>query len=160
MSMNRRQAIQLIAGAVPAVRAFASTPQAATPRAAVAPQAAAVSSVEGVKKFVFDGISSEMMISMKELGQPAPADLSAYSHLVMEMRMSSPQRPYLWAYTAHGPRSVSIIGFGQNAWLRASIPLQYFIGRDSNGNDLASAQNRRTDCAGTLFGGHWEISKV
>jgi hypothetical protein len=57
----------------------------------------------------------------------------------MEMRMSSPQRLLLWAYTTHGPRNMSIIGFGQNAWLRASVPLQYFIGRDKNGFDLASA---------------------
>ncbi len=82
---------------------------------------------------------------MAELGQTAPADLAGYTHLVMEMRMSSPQRLFLWAYTTHGPRGVSIIGFGQNAWLRASVPLQYFIGRDSKGNDLASAQNRRTN---------------
>jgi hypothetical protein len=145
MSMNRRQAIQMIAGAVPAVRAFASAPQAVNPRATVAPRTAVTSSVDGVKKFVFDGISSEMTISMHELGQQAPADLSAFTHLVLEVRMSSPQRLYLWAYTTHGPRGVSIIGFGQNAWLRASVPLQYFVGRDSNGNDLASAQNRRTN---------------
>jgi hypothetical protein len=69
--------------------------------------------------------------------------------------MSSPQRLLLWAYTTHGPRSVSIIGFGQNAWLRASIPLQYFIGRDSRGNDLASAQNRRTDCCWYSVWGPW-----
>jgi hypothetical protein len=86
-----------------------------------------------------------MQITMAELGQTAPADLAGYTHLVMEMRMSSPQRLLLWAYTTHGPRGVSIIGFGQNAWLRASVPLQYFIGRDSKGNDLASAQNRRTN---------------
>ena len=98
-----------------------------------------------MRKFVFEGVSSEMQMTMAELGQTAPADLAGYTHLVMEMRMSSPQRLFLWAYTTHGPRGVSIIGFGQNAWLRASVPLQYFIGRDSKGNDLASAQNRRTN---------------
>jgi hypothetical protein len=138
MSMSRRQALKLIAGAVPAVvtaRTFGGLSQTAS-----LPSAAAT-----VKKFVFEGVSSELRISMKELGQESPADLSGYSHLVMEMRMSSPQRLLLWAYTTHGPRSMSIIGFGQNAWLRASIPLQYFIGRDSVGTDLASAQNRRTN---------------
>ena len=138
MNVSRRQALKLIAGAVPAVssaRTFGAVLQDSNP----------VSAVNAVKRFVFDGVSSELRISVTELGQQSPADLSAYSHLVMEMRMSSPQRLLLWAYTTHGPRSVSFIGFGQNAWLRASIPLQYFVGRDSSGNDLASAQNRRTD---------------
>lgn len=35
--------------------------------------------------------------------------------------------------------------FGQNAWLRASIPLQYFKGKDQRGMDLASTNNRRTN---------------
>ena len=138
MNVSRRQALKLIAGAVPAVssaRTFGAVLQDSNP----------VSAVNAVKRFVFDGVSSELRISVTELGQQSPADLSAYSHLVMEMRMSSPQRLLLWAYTTHGPRSVSFIGFGQNAWLRASIPLQYFVGRDSSGNDLASAQNRRTN---------------
>jgi hypothetical protein len=167
MKVSRRQAMRLIAAAVPAVagvRALKALPQAATTAqsAATASQVAALSPVaEGVRRFVFDGISSELRISMKELGEQAPADLSRYSHLVMEMRMSSPQRLYLWAYTAHGPRGVSIIGFGQNAWMRASIPLQYFVGRDSNGNDLASAQNRRTNCCWySVWGPFGEIHAV
>lgn len=139
MKLNRRQAMKLIAGAVPAVagaRAFAAEPLDST----------AARTRDAVRKFVFDGVSSELRISMAELGQASPADLSGFTHLVMEMRMSSPQRLLLWTYTTHGPRSVSMIGFGQNAWLRASIPLQYFVGRDSKGTDLASAQNRRTSC--------------
>jgi hypothetical protein len=35
--------------------------------------------------------------------------------------------------------------FGQNVWLRASVPLRYFNGRDQSGFDLASTNNRRTD---------------
>ena len=120
--------------AVAGVRAFGVSPQAA----ALAPAA------DRVRKFVFDGVSSELRISMKELRPGISRDLTPYSHLVMEMRMSSPQRLLLWAYTTHGLRNMSIIGFGQNAWLRASVPLQYFVGRDKNGFDLASATNRRT----------------
>jgi hypothetical protein len=147
MNVSRRQVVKLIAGAVPAVagaRAFAAVSQVSTP-----------ASADEVRRFTFDGVWSELRISMKDLGQQSPADLSGFSHLVMEMRMSSPQRLLLWAYTTHGPRSVSIVGFGQNAWLRASIPLQYFIGRDSRGNDLASAQNRRTVCCWYSVWGPW-----
>jgi hypothetical protein len=148
MSMSRRTAIKLIAGAAPTVaglRALGIEPQAAT----------LVSAVNGVKKFVFDGVYSEFRITMKELGVEAPADLSAYTHLVMEMRMSSPQRLLLWAYTTHGLRNMSIIGFGQNVWLRASVPLQYFVGRDKNGFDLASATNRRTNSSWYSVWGPW-----
>jgi hypothetical protein len=139
MKLNRREAVKLIAGAVPAITsssAFAASPQASVPKSAG----------DAVRRFVFDGVFSEFPITIAEFSQQSTTNLSAYSHLVMEMRMSSPQRLSLWANTTHGLRSVSIIGFGQNAWLRASIPLQYFIGRDSRGNDLASAQNRRTSC--------------
>ena len=148
MSMSRRTAMKLIAGAAPTVagvRAFGIAPQAAS----------LVSAENGVKKYVFDGVYSEMRISMKELGLESPADLSGYSHLVMEMRMSSPQRLLLWAYTTHGPRNMSIIGFGQNIWLRASVPLQYFVGRDAKGFDLASATNRRTNSSWYSVWGPW-----
>ena len=148
MSMSRRTAIKLIAGAAPAVagvHAFGVSQQAVAPAPVPAP----------VRKFVFDGIYSEMRISMKDLGLDSPADLSPWSHLVMEMRMSSPQRLLLWAYTTHGMRNMSIIGFGQNAWLRASVPLQYFIGRDKNGFDLASATNRRTHSSWYSVWGPW-----
>ena len=154
MSMSRREAMKLIAGSVPAVagvHAFGAAPQAF----------AAVPAVGEVRRFVFDGVSSELRISMKELGLESPADLSPYSHLVMEMRLSTPQRLLLWAYTTHGPRSMSFIGFGQNAWLRASIPLQYFVGRDANGFDLASAQNRRMkSCWLSVWGPYGDMHSV
>lgn len=139
MKLNRREAVKMIAGAVPAI--------AGSNAFAVSAQASGSKSVtDATKRFTFDGVFSEFPIPIGELSEQSSTNLSAYSHLVMEMRMSSPQRLSLWVNTSHGPRSVSIIGFGQNAWLRASIPLQYFIGRDSQGNDLASAQNRRTAC--------------
>jgi hypothetical protein len=147
MSMTRRTAMKLIAGAVPAVAGARAL--------GLSAQAAAVPAVGEVRRFVFDGVYSELRISMRELGQTSPADLSPYSHLVMEMRMSSPQRLLLWAYTTRGPRNMSIIGFGQNAWLRASVPLQYFVGRDKNGFDLASATNRRTHSCWFSVWGPW-----
>ena len=156
MKMSRRQAMQLIAGAVPAVAAVRLH------GIGIAREAEPALPAWGeVRKFVFDGVSSEMRIAMKELGQSPQADLPAYSHLVMEMRMSSPQRLMMWAYTTHGPRNMSIIGFGQNVWLRASIPLRYFVGRDSNGFDLASAQNRRANsCWFSVWGPFGDLRSV
>lgn len=96
-------------------------------------------------KVVFEGVKSEHKWSLKELGGQLPSDWSDGNFLVMEMRASSPQRFSLWVYTADGKRRIMLQPFGQNVWLRASIPLQYFKGKDQRGNDLASTNNRRTD---------------
>jgi hypothetical protein len=97
-----------------------------------------------IRKLTFDGVLDEKRLSLKELGAAIPADWSGYSHLVVEMRTSSPQRMSIWIYTADGHRRIGFQPLGQNAWLRASIPLAYFRGRDQSGTDLASANNRRT----------------
>lgn len=96
-------------------------------------------------KVTFDGKVSERKWSLKQLDPQWPSDWSSYDYLVMEMKTSSPQRFSLWIYTGNGRRRVMFQPFGQNIWLRASIPLQYFRGRDQRGNDLASANNRRFD---------------
>jgi hypothetical protein len=136
MSMDRREAMKLIAGAIPVVASTRSF-------AGMIPVETSLDPSGAVKKFVFENVESEIQIPIKELGLDSPADLAGYSHLVMEMRMSSPQRLILWLYTTNGPRSMSIIGFGQNVWLRASIPLKYFVAQDSTGDDLAATTNRR-----------------
>jgi len=96
------------------------------------------------RKIVFDGVLSERKLALKDFAPTLPFDWSGYTHLVMEMRTSSPQRFALWAYTAGGPRRIELQPFGQNVWLRASVPLQYFVGMDQSGTDLASTINRRT----------------
>ena len=154
MRMNRRQAIQLIATAVPASTApaaFSFTGQAATP----------ASNTNGVTKFVFDGVYSEQRIPIKELGLDSPADLSPLfpsgdgdaleltaAHVAMDL-----YHPWM--------RSMGFIAFGQNAWLRASVPLHFFVGQDSNGFDLASAGNRRTNsCWFSVWGPYGDLQSV
>ena len=96
-------------------------------------------------KIAFEGRKSEHKWQLKELAPELPADWSDYQYLVLEMKTSSPQRFSLWIYTADGNRRLMFQPFGQNVWLRASIPLQYFKGKDQRGSDLASTNNRRTD---------------
>jgi hypothetical protein len=99
-----------------------------------------------MRKITFDGILSEHKISLKELGQSFPNDRSDYTHLVMEMRTSSPQRFSLWVHrTETTPIRIMLQPFGEDIWLKASIPLQYLKGMDTSGHDLASAINRRTN---------------
>ena len=98
-----------------------------------------------VRRLVFDGVKSEQKWALNDLNPGLPSDWSPYNYLVLEMRTSSPQRFSLWVHTAHGPRRIMLQPFGQNVWLRASIPLSFFRGRDQKGTDLASVNNRRAD---------------
>jgi hypothetical protein len=96
-------------------------------------------------KVTFEGKAAEHQWSLKELDAQLPADWSDFNYLVLEIRTSCPQRFSLWLHTANGKRRLMLQPFGQNVWLRASIPLQYFKGRDQKGMDMASASNRRTN---------------
>jgi len=95
------------------------------------------------KSVTFQDRISEHKWPLQELDQDLTNDWSAYEYLVLEMRTSTPQRFGLWLYTADGPRRIMLQPFGQNVWLRASIPLIYFQGRDQYRSDMASANNRR-----------------
>src|SRR5450759_1288797 len=103
-----------------------------------------VLNAQEVRKLTFDGTASEQKLTIKELN--LPSDWSVYTHLVMEIRTSSPQRFSIWLYRADGtPVRIMFQPFGQNVWLRASLPVQYFVGMDKSGNDLASENNVRTN---------------
>jgi hypothetical protein len=104
-----------------------------------------VRSAAGPRTLVFDGVLCEHRLAVKDIEPSMPSDWTGYTHLVMEMRTSTPQRFGLWVYTVEGPRRIEIQPFGQNVWLRASVPLQYFKGMDQSGTDLASTNNRRTN---------------
>ncbi len=91
----------------------------------------------------FNGAISTQQWALKDLNPQWPADWSGYNFLVLEMRASTPQRFSLWVYTAAGPHRIEIQPLGQNVWMRAAVPLQYFVSQDQSGNDLASATNRK-----------------
>ncbi|MCU0918224.1 MAG: hypothetical protein MUC88_27215 [Planctomycetes bacterium] len=96
-------------------------------------------------KATFEGRTAEHKWSLKELDASLPVNWSDFNYLVLEIRTSTPQRFSLWLHTTNGKRRLMLQPFGQNVWLRASIPLQYFKGRDQKGSDMASASNRRTN---------------
>ena len=97
------------------------------------------------RRVVFDGVKSEHKWTLKELNPEWPSDWSDWNYLVLEIKTSTPQRFSIWLYTASGPRRILLQPFGQNVWLRASVPLRFFKGKDQSGFDLASTNNRRTD---------------
>jgi hypothetical protein len=108
------------------------------------PTAATAVENDGSRRVAFDGVKSEHKWALKELKPELPADWSDYNFLVLEIKTSTPQRFSFWVYTTNGPRRIMLQPFGQNVWLRASVPLLYFKGRDQSGFDLASTNNRRT----------------
>ena len=93
-------------------------------------------SAQEVRKLTFDGTISEFRLNIKDISPELPSEWTGYTHLVMEMRTSSPQRFSIWLYRTDGtPGRIKIQPFGQNVWFRASLPIKYFVGRDQSGND-------------------------
>ena len=95
-----------------------------------------------VQLIVFGGAQSEHTWALQDLNPHLPRDWSPYRYLVMEIKASSPQRFFLVVYNADGPRQIIIQPFGQNVWLRAAIPLEFFRTADRSGQSMASVFNR------------------
>lgn len=70
-----------------------------------------------------------------------PADWSSYKYLVMELRLSSPQRFDLRVHDASGVRQVKLAPVS-GRWIRAAIPLSYMTQPAGQGHDLASVHNK------------------
>ena len=91
---------------------------------------------------VFQGDTAEYKWTLKELNPDLPSDWSGYDYLVLELNASSPQRMGLRVYTADGARNMRLQLYGGGAWVRAAIPLKYFLRPDREGHDLASLGNK------------------
>jgi hypothetical protein len=70
-----------------------------------------------------------------------PADWSGYKFLVVEMRLSSPQRFDLRVHDAGGVRSVRLSPV-PGAWIRSAVPLAFLTEQARQGSDLASVHNK------------------
>lgn len=101
--------------------------------------AAAFLNAAETRRVTFEGAVSEHRWTLKETG--LPSDWSGYEFLVLELRASSAQRFEFKIYTADGLRRMRIHPF-PGAWIRASVPLKYFLAPDREGHDLASIGNK------------------
>jgi len=90
---------------------------------------------------VFEGPASEHRWRLAEIDPTLPTDWSSFEFLVLEMKASSPQRFELRIYTAEGARSQRLHPFS-GVWIRAAIPLRYYMRREREGHDLASLGNK------------------
>src|SRR5215475_8043126 len=90
------------------------------------------------KRVVFDG-GAEHVFTAKDL--ELPSDWSGYEFLVLEMRLSSPQRFDLRIHNGNGVRAVRLSPV-PGAWIRAAVPLAFLTRAASQGMDLASVHNK------------------
>jgi len=104
---------------------------------------ASCSGKERILRHTFD--SSENIAShefqLEELGKDFPANWEGYKFLVMEIRSSTAQRFLLGINTDNGLHEKRTHVFPQ-AWVRLSIPLEYFREKPQPANDLAATVNK------------------
>jgi len=89
-----------------------------------------------VKTIIFDAPGEQSLMK-----PPAVADWSSYGFLVLEMRLSSPQRFDLRVHDKSGVRGVRLAPVS-GVWIRAAIPLDFMTKPAGNGHDLASVHNK------------------
>jgi hypothetical protein len=89
----------------------------------------------------FEGTYPEKKWALEELNPEMPSDWSSFRFLTLEFNSSTTQRFELNLYDSGGVRSLEIVPF-QGVWLRASIPLSYFLRMNTEGMDQASIWKR------------------
>src|ERR1022692_3613478 len=93
------------------------------------------------RRAVFEGAGTEYTWALKDLDPGLPADWSQFQFLVLELRLSSPQRFDLRIHDAGGVRSVRLAPV-PGAWIRSAVPLSFLSEAPHQGNDLASVHNK------------------
>jgi hypothetical protein len=102
--------------------------------------ATATAAVEA-RRAVFEGAGTEYAWALKDLDPSLPADWSPFQFLVLELRLSSPQRFDLRIHDAGGTRSVRLAPL-PGAWIRSAVPLSFLTEAPHQGMDLASVHNK------------------
>ncbi len=103
--------------------------------------AAAGSAGGETRRVVFESAGAEQTWALKDLDPALPADWSPYQFLVLELRLSSPQRFDLRIHDTAGVRAVRLAPV-PNVWVRSVIPLIFLTQPARQGNDLASVHNK------------------
>ena len=79
--------------------------------------------------------------ALKDVAPDLPSDWSDYNYLVLEMKASSPQRFSFGPITSGGLLPKNIQPF-MGAWLRFTIPLDYFRELPTSAIDMAATYNK------------------
>jgi hypothetical protein len=93
------------------------------------------------RSMVFSGDGAEQVFALRDLDSQLVSDWTPYPFLVVELRLSSPQRFDFRVHTADGVRSVRLSPVC-GTWVRSAIPLTFFTQASRQGMDLASVHNK------------------
>lgn len=103
--------------------------------------AAAGLALGATQRAVFEKAGAEQAWALKDFDAALPADWSGYQFLVIELRLSSPQRFDFRVHNADGVRSVRLSPI-PGVWVRSAIPLAFLTQEARQGNDLAAVHNK------------------
>src|SRR4051812_2522017 len=87
------------------------------------------------RRAVFEGAGKEVTWPLKDFDAALPADWSGFQYLVMELRLSSPQRFDLRIHDAGGVRSVKLAPV-PGAWIRSAGPPKFITKAPRRGHRL------------------------
>jgi hypothetical protein len=93
------------------------------------------------RRVVFESAGAEHTWALKDVDPNLPADWSPFQFLVLELKLSSPQRFDLRIHDDAGVRSVRLSPV-PGAWIRSAVPLSFLTEAARQGNDLASVHNK------------------
>jgi hypothetical protein len=102
---------------------------------------AAVTAPCQARRVVFQATQSSHTWTLQEFDPALPSDWSAFDFLVVELRLSSPQRFELKIHDAGGVRAVRLSPV-PGAWVRSAVPLAFLTREASQGGDLAAVHNK------------------
>jgi hypothetical protein len=103
--------------------------------------AAAAAAHAEPRRAVFEKAGGEQSWPLKEWNAQLPADWSGYRFLVLELKLSSPQRFDLRIHNAGSVRSVRLAPV-PGVWIRGVVPLEFLTEAPKQGMDLASVHNK------------------
>jgi hypothetical protein len=90
---------------------------------------------------VFDTAHPSHTWKLKDLDPNLPADWTGYQYLVLELRLSSPQRFDFKVHAAAGTPAVRLSPM-PGVWVRSAIPLGFLERQPQQGMDMASVHNK------------------
>jgi hypothetical protein len=93
------------------------------------------------RRAVFHGTETSHRWPLAEFDPALPADWSGFRFLVIELKLSSPQRFELKVHDAGGVRAVRLSPV-PGAWVRSAVPLAFLTSEASQGADLAAVHNK------------------
>lgn len=97
--------------------------------------------------YVSISFDSEMEVSgakfsLEDISPGLPSDWDVYQYVVLEFKISTPQRFQVGFTTEKGYNEVRVMSYTANGWNRLAIPLRYFREPPAARSDMAATYNQ------------------